>query len=139
MHQTLTLTIPQRLILSSNDRRHYRAAAELVAALRALAATAARAELTPMHAATLDIAVGYPDRRRRDTPNMWPTLKPILDGIVTDAGILPDDDDEHLTALTFRRSRLRCDRGVVVVTLLFAPIPPSFTYPGATPLPRVRR
>lgn len=127
MHQTLTLTIPRRLILSSNDRRHYHDHRRRVADLRALAATAARHELTPMHAATLDVVIGYPDRRRRDTPNMWPTIKPILDGIVTDARMLPDDDDEHLPSVTFRRSVTPCPRGYVAVTLVFDPIVPTLT------------
>jgi crossover junction endodeoxyribonuclease RusA len=118
--QTLTLTIPRRLILSSNDRRHYHDARRRVAELRALAAYTARSlQLRPMPAATVDVAIAYPDRRRRDAPNLWPTVKPLLDGIVTDAGILPDDDDEHIPSLTFRRSRLACPAGVVIIELTF--------------------
>ncbi|WP_128683426.1 hypothetical protein [Actinomyces qiguomingii] len=37
----------------------------------------------------------FPDRRRRDTHNLMPTVKPIVDGLV-DAGLLPDDDTRHL-------------------------------------------
>jgi hypothetical protein len=124
--QTLTPTIPRRLVLSSNDRRHYHATRRIVAELRALAAYTARAlELRPMDSAIVFVAVAYPDRKRRDTPNLWPTIKPLLDGIVTDAGILPDDDDQHLPLLTFRRSRRSCPTGHVVVelTLIDAPEP----------------
>ena len=35
------------------------------------------------------------DKRRRDTDNMQPMLKPIYDGIV-DAGIVPDDTPEFM-------------------------------------------
>ena len=37
-----------------------------------------------------------PDRRRRDPSNYLPSFKACIDGIVTDAGVLPDDDAEHL-------------------------------------------
>lgn len=35
------------------------------------------------------------DKRKRDTDNLHPTLKPIYDGIV-DAGIVPDDTPEFM-------------------------------------------
>ncbi|MGH3499341.1 MAG: hypothetical protein ACRDQA_00330, partial [Nocardioidaceae bacterium] len=37
-----------------------------------------------------------PDRRRRDTANLYPSAKACVDGLV-DAGVLDDDDSEHLT------------------------------------------
>lgn len=41
------------------------------------------------------------DRRRPDVGNIYPTVKAAIDGIV-DAGIVPDDTDTYLHALTFR-------------------------------------
>lgn len=35
------------------------------------------------------------DRRRRDTDNLWPTLKACCDGLV-DAGLVPDDTPEFM-------------------------------------------
>jgi crossover junction endodeoxyribonuclease RusA len=36
------------------------------------------------------------DNRRRDAPNLTATSKPAIDGLV-DAGIVPDDNDQHVT------------------------------------------
>lgn len=46
-------------------------------------------------AASLDIAIFYPDKRRRDWPNNVASLKPVIDGMM-DAGALPDDDWQHM-------------------------------------------
>ena len=41
------------------------------------------------------------DRRRRDAHNIMPTIKACVDGVVA-AGLLPDDDDTHLTGPDLR-------------------------------------
>jgi hypothetical protein len=43
----------------------------------------------------------FPDKRRRDLQNYHKTLKALLDGFV-DAGLLPDDDAQHLRGLDVR-------------------------------------
>lgn len=39
------------------------------------------------------------DSRRRDAPNLWPTQKAAVDGLV-DAGLVPDDTAEWVQELT---------------------------------------
>lgn len=58
--------------------------------------------------------------RRRDTDNLWPTLKPICDGIV-DAGIVADDTPDYMIkpepiiekAMKRFRHRLRLELTIV--------------------------
>jgi Holliday junction resolvase RusA-like endonuclease len=49
------------------------------------------------------VSVSWPDRRRRDVPNVWPTVKACVDGCV-DAEVIADDDDSHVESMTFRRA-----------------------------------
>jgi Holliday junction resolvase RusA-like endonuclease len=44
----------------------------------------------------------FPDNRRRDAGNYYPTIKACIDGIV-DAGLIVDDSDKYVDALTIRR------------------------------------
>lgn len=59
-------------------------------------------EIPPLHTYfTVQTIVFPPTRRRLDPPNLYPTVKPILDG-GTDAGMWPDDDFGHLLEISFR-------------------------------------
>lgn len=54
---------------------------------------------------TLEVEV-FPicrDRRRGDVGNVFPAVKAAVDGLV-DAGVVPNDTDDYLQALTFRPS-----------------------------------
>jgi Holliday junction resolvase RusA-like endonuclease len=122
----LTLTLPRRLILSSNGRLHWRAAAAITADLRKLARLAAVTEgLAPM-AGRVDVlvTVSWPDRRRRDAPNLWPTVKALIDGGLTDSGVLSDDNDQVVRRTIFQAAKERCPRGHVRVRLELEAVDP---------------
>jgi hypothetical protein len=51
--------------------------------------------------------------------NYYPTAKAILDGLV-DAGVLPDDNDDHVTGPDMRRTR---PNGPLQVTITIREIP----------------
>lgn len=51
--------------------------------------------------AAVTVYIRFPDRRRRDLQNYHKTLKALLDGFV-DAGLLPDDDAQHLYGFDVR-------------------------------------
>jgi len=105
MTQTLTLTVHRSNLLTSNERRHRMNVAAITKTLRHAAGMTARAVgLVPMTGPVrILVTVAWPDRRRRDVPNIYPTVKACVDGIV-DAGVLTDDDDGHVESMTFRRS-----------------------------------
>ncbi len=83
-------------VLTSNQRLHYYARSSRVRSIREVAAATARLTRAPhLTRARITITIAFPDRRRRDTHNLMPTAKAIVDGLV-DAGLLPDDDHRHL-------------------------------------------
>lgn len=114
---TFHFEIPQALILSSNHRKHRMETARTIKHLRIMGAAAARGHDPIEDQALLTVRIGWPDRRRRDAPNLWPTCKPLIDGIV-DSGFLIDDDDDHLVGPDLRPYYLG-RRGLTVLDFEF--------------------
>lgn len=99
---TFALTIPKSIWLTSNDRYHWRAAANRTQAIRLQAKLAARG-MTPVSVPADVLAVVHtPTNTKFDPPNAWPTVKAILDGLV-DAGVIPDDSDKEIPVTSFAR------------------------------------
>lgn len=95
----LTFSAPDEL-LSMNKRRHRMEAARIAAEWRRAAGTYARqarrgrrGHLPPC---TVTVHLPVKANRRRDPHNFFPTVKPIVDGLV-DAGLWPDDTPEWVT------------------------------------------
>jgi|GEM_PF-715921 len=134
MSQTMTLTVHATNLLTANQRAHWAVRARLTRTLRHAAAISARAQgIEPMRRAHLTVHVSWPDRRRRDVHNVMPTIKAIVDGLVQDAGVLPDDDDTHLTGPDLRvTAEMSGLRGVTrFVLVLDDPLRVAETAPGA--------
>lgn len=88
----LSLTAP----LSLNNRRHWRAHARAVAAVREETTWRARAARIPaLTRIAVELHYAPRDARRRDPLNLVATLKPVEDGLV-DAGVVPDDTPEFV-------------------------------------------
>lgn len=91
------ILLPAADVINANDREHWRKRAHRAKAIRDVAKKTAVVTRVPhLTRARIDVVIDFPDRRRRDTHNLMPTVKPIVDGLV-DAGLLPDDDTRHLT------------------------------------------
>jgi len=90
--------------ISANDREHRQATAKLTKKWRLEGRAAARrAGMTgALEWARVVIFYRFPDNIRRETSNLQPTSKAILDGLV-DVGMLPDDRDEHCDGPDNRR------------------------------------
>lgn len=102
------LTIPRGEMLNANDRLHWAQKAKRSRMIRNLAQAHAMTRLTRNPDGVLDRAhivvyVAWPDRRRRDVHNVMPTVKAAVDGFV-DAGLIPDDSDQHLVGPDLRVS-----------------------------------
>lgn len=81
--------------LTANQRMHWAEKARVTSFVRRYAAILARkAPRTERLVVTLHYQPKQ--QRRRDRHNLWPTVKALVDGIV-DAGIVPDDDTEHVS------------------------------------------
>jgi Holliday junction resolvase RusA-like endonuclease len=50
--------------------------------------------------ASVSVAFGLPDKRRRDLDNLIASCKPLIDGIV-DAGVIVDDSIDVITVMEF--------------------------------------
>lgn len=123
---TLTVTLPKSLWWTTNQLRgsHHRwdSKAKAVRELGAVAvATAGNPRLAGPVA--LHVHVGYPTNVVADPPNIAGTVaKHALDGMVTDAGLLPGDDSRHIVATTYSREPDRTARGLHTLRFEFEEI-----------------
>lgn len=100
---TWTVELPAGMpLLNANRRIHHMARARLTRDLRQAAYLCAKNAKVP-HLARAHVIAEYrpPDRRKRDSHNLFLSAKAAVDGLV-DAGVLTDDSDEYLTGPDMR-------------------------------------
>lgn len=85
--------------LTLNQRLHWSEKARRTRMIRETVGWQAQA-MRLGHAPHISVQLHYTtgDRRRRDSDNLVPTMKPAVDGLV-DAGVVPDDDPAHVTTI----------------------------------------
>lgn len=96
-------------MMSSNDRLHPHIRAELTNHLRKLSTETALQVLSQQEHIMFSkenrcyvfITVCPPTRRRMDSPNWYPTVKALIDGL-TDACVFEDDNDKIIKGYFFR-------------------------------------
>lgn len=115
----LKFSLPRALVLNANQRQHWAPRAAVTKQLRQMAAIAARGQRVGSEQAHLKIAVGWPDKRRRDVANIAPTIKALVDGAI-DAGLLPDDSDKHIVETSYT-THVTGMTGIVTIELHFWP------------------
>lgn len=113
----MILTIPAPTVwLNANDRQHFMARNKDVQLWRLFAHNAIRAA-RPWDPFTVPVQISATVHKRRagrwDAHNLMPTLKACIDGLV-DAGLLDDDDNEHVTAVTIRAGEKRATACLVL-------------------------
>ena len=103
-------------VISSNDRLNPFIKTQLVRFLRNLSWEQEKDKLTksyPMFSETrpchVIITVCPPSRRRMDPPNLYPTVKALIDGL-TDAGLWSDDNGHIIQAMTFKLGDVTQDK-----------------------------
>lgn len=100
-HTSIVLDVPRAWWITSNGRYHWADKARRTRWIRQAATIAARG-IPPHQRVHVNAYIAFPRNGRADADNAHPTVKACLDGVV-DAGVLPDDDSEHVTAITYRR------------------------------------
>jgi crossover junction endodeoxyribonuclease RusA len=87
------------LPLSANKHTHHMVVARHRKEIRREVQVRARAAKLPTGLGRVHIILHWApkDKRRRDTDNMNPSLKPVIDGLV-DYGLVPDDNSHHVTS-----------------------------------------
>ncbi|RTE47914.1 hypothetical protein [Actinobaculum sp. 352] len=119
MAASLTITVPDPMWITSNQRLHWAEKARRVRFLRDTATIRARVTKLdrPAEFPVRVIArIGYPTRRTADPANAEPTVKAIIDGL-TDAGIWPDDNSNYVHGPDYRRSDRLAEKGTHTVTI----------------------
>lgn len=99
LNLVVPIAVPAAEVANLNDarREHWAVKSRKANALRARGRLAMRLMGSPvLPAAHCVVHVFYPDHRKRDVANLAPTAKALVDGMVS-AGLLPDDDDAHLS------------------------------------------
>ena len=123
-HQ-VTFAWPISKLLNINQERsmHHQVRAKLVKPLREEAA-AAFAD-TPFMSGRVNVRVTFrwPDGKRRDSANWYPTAKAAVDGAV-DAGVITDDDDVHVAAFTIAADPTPGLKGYVLIGIAFEELTP---------------
>lgn len=116
----IVLDLPRDLWWTSNDlvNMHRMVRAKKSAAVRALAAVAAKhSDQTPVARCRITVEASLPSNRRFDPSNIAGTVaKHAIDGL-TDAGVFPDDDSSHVTAVTYQRGPKTSVQGIYRLTL----------------------
>ncbi len=99
-----TIELPVGLeLLNSNQRLHPMVKARLTKVLRRAGHAASLAAGLPRLERVYVVGELRPtDRRRRDPGNWYPSAKAAVDGAMTDAGVLEDDDHTHLVGPDMR-------------------------------------
>jgi hypothetical protein len=105
---TTTLVIePPAAFINANDRLHWRKKAALTKAWRQAAEEATYDATIPVTCYTtrvhITFAIRWPDNRRRDPGNWYPTAKACVDGIVA-GGLIRDDSDDYVLGPDLRRT-----------------------------------
>lgn len=112
------LFIPQpEQWLNSNHRTHWAVRSKRTKAWRKTAGLVAlAADLGTRDHIHVTAWIHKETRRRYDAANLHPTVKACIDGCV-DAGVIPDDDNAHLTGPDLRMGEARPDQPGVTLTI----------------------
>lgn len=101
----------KNLVINSNDRFHFRSQAQMTKQLRKIGASRVP-QVTPFseeRPCKVIVSVSLPTRRRFDPPNIYPTVKALLDGM-TDGGLWTDDNSKVIQSLEFRDSGMLSEK-----------------------------
>lgn len=101
-------------MLNANDRPHWAQKAKITAYLRHIGRLKGLegkyTTYTKKRPCGLIITIYSPTKRRLDPPNLYPTIKALVDGL-TDAGVWEDDNHEIIKYMTFEYGGLSGIKG----------------------------
>lgn len=102
--------------ISANDSLHWAEKARYVRTWRMTGAVHARKERLPkLERAQIDAWIHKTTNRKYDAANLQGTLKALVDGMVTDYGLLPDDDNAHLAGPFVHAGEKRAQPGITII------------------------
>lgn len=105
------------MVINSNDRFHPQIKAKMTKRVRKFAywhtmvtKDKERAAFSPSNPCEVTVTVFSPTRSRLDPPNLYPTVKALIDGM-TDAGIWTDDNHKVIKMMSFVYGGLSNEKG----------------------------
>lgn len=103
MKKEFVFEITRDILLNANALKglHRFAQANRARKLRELGHLQTIEEKVRFNYFTVDVIVYPPTKRRLDPPNLYPTVKHLIDGM-TDSELWPDDDWKHMKSMTFK-------------------------------------
>lgn len=103
--RTFTIYIPAPDdFINANQRQHRISTATRTRNWRYAGSAYARSSRLPkLQAARIVAELHFADNRARDDHNYFGTIKALIDGMVGDYGLLPDDSARYLTGVELRR------------------------------------
>jgi len=127
----ITLEFTTKEIVSANGRYHPIVKNNLMKALRSKACLAAQGLPMFKGHVWVRVFIEWPQAsRKRDAQNLQPTFKACVDGF-TDAGLWPDDDDEHVTGPHGYATTKKAGPKLVRLHFVFTEYPSRGDVPGA--------
>jgi crossover junction endodeoxyribonuclease RusA len=103
-------------LINANDRDHWRKSAGKTATIRSVARGQAKG-IPRLGKVKIKVIYYAPDNRRRDTTNLFPSVKAAVDGIV-DAGVLKDDSDKFVVGYEILRGEHNIPRGQLTIEII---------------------
>ena len=111
------------MVINSNDRLHPQVKAKITRHIRNLALYQVTSEMPRKHVpfshkrpCEVTVTVFSPTKSKLDPPNLYPTVKAIIDGM-TDAGIWVDDNYKVIKSMTFKYGGLSGEKGYYKLVL----------------------
>ena len=103
-------------LINANDRDHWRKSAGKTATIRSVARGQAKG-IPRLGKVKIKVIYYAPDNRRRDTTNLFPSVKAAVDGIV-DAGVLKDDSDKFVIGYEILRGSHNIPKGQLTIEII---------------------
>lgn len=107
----------QNMVINSNDRQHQTDKAKVTRRIRIFAywhtlmnKDKGRSAFSPSNPCEVTVTIYSPTKSKLDPPNLYPTVKAIIDGM-TDAGIWTDDNHKVIRKLSFVYGGLSNEKG----------------------------
>lgn len=116
MKKTYVFEVGRKILLNANGSYHRFDKGNRAKKLRTLAWEETRECTEKFNKFTMTVEVCPPTRRRLDPPNLYPTVKHLVDGM-TDSELWEDDDWTHMTSMTFLYGGLSGIKDVFLIKL----------------------
>lgn len=115
-----TKNVDLNLVINSNDRFHFHKKARMTSQLKSLAhyeaITFNGIPFSEKKPCNVHVIVYSPTKSKLDPPNLYPTVKALIDGL-TVAGIWTDDNHKIIQLMTFKYGGLSNKKGHYKIVL----------------------